>query len=292
MKNRDTLDLVALEQLIEHVIAGGVNGIFLLGTTGEGPSLSQQLRADVIEHGCRIVADRVPIMVGVTDTSFVESVRLAELAADAGASAVVVAPPHYFPISQAELVGYVDEAAAVMPLPLLLYHIPSMTKVGFEPDTVRQLLDVPKVIGLKDSGRDMHALHLVRQFAADRPDFSILVGPEELLAEAVMLGAHGGMCGGANMFPKLYVELFQAAQSGDLARARPLHDIVMAVSSALYTVGSPTSSYFRGLKCAMSLLGLCDNVLAEPYAPFAGEEVEAIRQRLVALGTLTDGSRV
>jgi dihydrodipicolinate synthase/N-acetylneuraminate lyase len=288
LKNRDALDLPAFERLIEHVIAGGVHGVFLLGTTGEGPGLSHRLRAEVVEHGCRVVGGRVPVLVGVTDTSFVESVRLGERAADAGASAVVVAPPHYFPISQGELISYVDEVAAVMPLPVLLYHIPSMTKVGFEPDTVRQLMNVPKVIGLKDSGRDMHALHLVRQFAVDRPDFSILVGPEELLAEAVLLGAHGGMCGGANMFPKLYVELFQAAQAGDLARARPLHEIVMAVSSALYTVGPATSSYFRGIKCAMSLLGLCDNVLAEPYVPFAGDDLETIRQRLVALGTLTD----
>ena len=84
LKNRDALDLVAFERLIEHVIAGGVHGVFLLGTTGEGPGLSQRLRAEVVEHGCRIVAGRVPILVGVTDTSFVESVRLGEHGARRG----------------------------------------------------------------------------------------------------------------------------------------------------------------------------------------------------------------
>ena len=177
----------------------------------------------MVERGCRQVAGRVPVLVGVTDTSFAESDRLADLAGSNGAQAVVLAPPPYFAASQMELVGYVERFTLGVSLPTFVYHIPSLTKVAIEPETVRRLLDIPRVAGLKDSGRDMHYLHAVRLIAAERHDFSVLVGPEELLAEAVLLGAHGGMCGGANMAPRLYVDLYHAARAGDLPRLRELH---------------------------------------------------------------------
>ena len=108
LSDRDRLDLPGLERLIEHVLAGGVHGLFLLGTTGEAPGLSHRLRCELIERACAQVAGRVPVLVGVSDTAFVESVELAEHAADAVAHAVVLAPPYYFPAGQAELAGYVD----------------------------------------------------------------------------------------------------------------------------------------------------------------------------------------
>src|SRR3954454_12977845 len=92
LRDRDELDHAGLERLVEHVLAGGVHGLFLLGTTGEAPGLSHRLRCELVERTCAQVADRVPLLVGVTDTSFVESVEMAEHAADAGASAAVLAP--------------------------------------------------------------------------------------------------------------------------------------------------------------------------------------------------------
>jgi 4-hydroxy-tetrahydrodipicolinate synthase len=227
-------------------------------------------------------------MVGVTDPSFVDALALAGRAADVGADAVVIAPPYYLPLAQPELAAYVERFAAASPLPVLLYHIPSLTGVGFEPATVRRLLDVPKVIGLKDSGRDMTYQHTVRAIVAARPDFSLLVGPEELLGEAVLLGAHGGMCGGANMAPRLYVDLYLAARAGDLARVRELHNRVMSISEAIYSVGSSGSSYLLGLKCALAHLGLCDDLPAEPYARFPPDKRETVRQRLRQVGLLNE----
>lgn len=287
LTDRDTLDVPAFERLIEHVLAGGVHGLFLLGTTGEGPSLSWRLKAEVVDRGCRAVAGRVPVMAGVTDPSFVDALRLAERSAAAGADAVVIAPPYYLPLDQNELAGYVERFAAASPLPVFLYHIPSLTTVGFAPDTIRRLLDTSQVIGLKDSGRDMTYQHTVRALLARRPDFSLLVGPEELLAEAVLLGAHGGMCGGANMAPGLYVDLYHTAKAGDLARCRELHARVIRISDAIYSVGGSGSSYFRGLKCALACLGLCGDVLAELYTPFGPAEREEIRKRLRAVGLLS-----
>ena len=95
LRNRDELDVAGLEKLIEHILAGGVSGLFILGTTGEGPSLSYRLRRELVERVCKQVKKRVPVLVGITDTAFVESVNLSHHSADAGASALVVAPPYY-----------------------------------------------------------------------------------------------------------------------------------------------------------------------------------------------------
>ena len=119
--DRDTLDVAGLERLIEHILAGGVHGLFILGTTGETPSLSHRLRHELIERVCAQVRGRVPVLVGITDTSFVESVELGRKAAQVGAQALVLAPPYYFPagsagaarISRASVAGI---AAAAVPV--------------------------------------------------------------------------------------------------------------------------------------------------------------------------------
>ena len=160
----------------------------------------------------------MPVLVGVTDTSFVESVNLAQMAADAGAAAVVLSAPYYFPAGQPELLEYVEDIASELPLPVFLYNMPSHTKLSFEPETIARALAIPNIVGLKDSSAQMIYFHKVRQLAAERPDFSLLVGPEELLGESVLSGAHGGVCGGANLFPRLYVDLYEAARDRQLDR--------------------------------------------------------------------------
>src|SRR5688572_18307479 len=107
LKDRDTLDVAGLENLIAHMLAGGVHGIFALGTTGEAPSLSYRLRREMVERTCKLVGGKVPVLVGITDTSFVESVELAKVAAGHGAKAVVLSAPYYFPVGQPELLEYV-----------------------------------------------------------------------------------------------------------------------------------------------------------------------------------------
>jgi len=129
--DRDTLDVPGLERLIEHILGGGVHGLFILGTTGEAPSLSYRLRHDLIDRVCRQVAGRVPVLVGITDTSFVESVNLAQRAAQAGAAAVVLSAPYYFPAGQPELWEYIEDIAGALPLPVFLYNMPSHTKLSF-----------------------------------------------------------------------------------------------------------------------------------------------------------------
>lgn len=127
--------------------------------------------------------------------------------------------PYYFPASQVELLEFVEHLAAEVPLPLLFYNAPTNTGHTFEPATVLRAAAIHNVIGLKDSGGNMTYFHSVVELLKGRPDFTLLVGPEELRGEAVLLGAHGGMCGGSNFCPQLYVRLYEAVVPGRWSRS-------------------------------------------------------------------------
>ena len=283
---RDELDVAGLERLIEHILAGGVSGLFILGTTGEGPSLGYRVRRELIERTCRYVRGRVPVLVGITDTAFVESVNVAQWSADAGADAVVLAPPYYLPEGQPELQEYLDHLLPELPLPLFLYNMPALTKVQYELETVRRAMDNPRIIGLKDSSGNMIYFHRVVSLLKQRPDWTLLIGPEEMLADAVFAGGHGGVNGGANLHPRLYVDLFLAARAGNASRTRELHAQVMRISENLYRIGRHSSAIIKGIKCALSLLDVCDDFMAEPFHRFRDPEREKVRQLLADLGLI------
>jgi dihydrodipicolinate synthase/N-acetylneuraminate lyase len=282
--DRDTLDVAGLERLVEHILAGGVHGLFILGTTGETPSLSHRLRHELIERVCAQVGVRAPVLVGITDTSFVESVELGCKAAQVGAQALVLAPPYYFPAGQPELLEYLGHLLPELPLPLFLYNTPNRPRPAFEPQTVRAAADMTGIAGLKDSSTNMIYFHHVQLILEDRPEFTLLMGPEQLLADSVLLGAHGGVCGGANLLPRLYVDLYEAARAKDLARVEPLHRMVMRVCSTIYSVGQYESSFLKGLKCALSCLGICSDFVAEPFHRFREPQRQIICRHLEELG--------
>jgi len=282
--DRDTLDVAGLERLIEHILAGGVHGLFVLGTTGEAPSLSYRRRYELIERVCGQVKGRVPVLVGITDTSFVESVNIARKARDAGAQAVVLAPPYYFPAGQSELLEYLKHLTPELPLPVFLYNMPSYTKLVYEPDTIRAAADFPGIAGIKDSSGNMIYFRRLQSLLKDHPDFSLLIGREELLAEAVLFGGHGCVCGGANLIPELYVELYNAACSKDLPKVESLHKKVMQLSTTIYNVGRYESSFLKGLKCALSCVGICSDFMAEPFHRFRRAEHDRIKQYVKELG--------
>ena len=283
LRGRDELDLAGLERLIEHILTGGVSGLFVLGTTGEGPSLSYHLRRELVQRTCQQVRGRVPVLVGITDTAFVESLSLARHAAAAGADALVLAPPFYFSEGQPELQEYLDHLVAELPLPLFLYNAPANTKVKYELGALRRAMDRPQVIGLKDSSKDMGYFQEAVGLLKHRPDWSLLIGPEELLADAMLAGGHGGVPGGANLFPKLYVQLCEATRNGDVPRSRQLHAQVMRISNSLYQIGRHPSAVIKGIKCALACLGICDDFMAEPFHRFRAEERAQVQRCLPEL---------
>lgn len=281
--DRSTLDEAGLERLVEHVISGGVNGIFILGTTGEAPSLAPLLKHDLVRRVCSIAAKRVPVLVGISETAFTESIAIAETAHNSGADALVLAPPYYFPAGQPELLDYLGSLVPLLPLPLFLYNMPFRPQPVFEPDTIRQALTIPGIVGLKDSSGDMIYFHKVRSIFKEMPESSLFVGPEQLLAESVLMGAHGGVCGGANLFPKLYVDLYRAASNGELQRSIELHDMVMEVCATIYEVGSYASSGIKGIKCALACLGICNDFMADPFSRFRERERKLISDEVARL---------
>jgi 4-hydroxy-tetrahydrodipicolinate synthase len=284
--DRSRLDREGLERLIEHILAGAVSGLFILGTTGEAPGLSHVLRRDLVNSACALVRKRVPVLVGITDTCFAESVELAAIARQAGASAVVASAPYYFKLSQTELLGYVNRLAAELPLPLFLYNMPALTKLSFAPETVARVAELDGVVGFKDSSEDMAYFEQVCRLLRGKQDFSLFMGPETLLVPALQLGAHGGVCGGANICPGLFVDLYRAAVAGDNVEVARLHGLVTALGDQIYHVSESESGYFRGLKCALSWLGICGGTLAEPYESFESADSARVRQALVKLGLL------
>ena len=284
LKDNETLDVESLERLIDHLISGGVHGLFILGTTGEEQSLSYQMRQEMIVQSARINHGRLPLLVCISDTSIVESIRLARVAADNGADGVVSAPPYYFATGQPELAQYYEELVPQLPLPVFLYNMPSHVKVSFAPDTVCRIAQNPRVVGFKDSSANAVYFQSVLYKMRQRPDFSMLVGPEEMTGESVLLGADGGINGGANMFPELYVALYEAAARRDVNRVLHLQQLIMQISTSIYTVGKHGSSYLKGLKCALSLLGIiADDFVASPFYKFNAPERQKIREALDAL---------
>jgi 4-hydroxy-tetrahydrodipicolinate synthase len=279
LTGRDALDVAGLERLIEHILAGGVHGLFILGTSGEAPSLSYRLRREVIDRTCCQVRGRIPVLVGITDTAFVETVHMAHRAAEAGASAVVLSAPYYFPAGQPELRDYLRNLLPQIPLPLLLYNMPQMTKVSFEPETIRAAMDLPGIVGLKDSSGDLAYFREVRELTRQRPDWSLLMGPEHLLVAAIQAGGDGGVSGGANLFPRLFVELYEVAVAGCTPRVTELQQRLLSLGR-IYTVGRHASAVIKGLKCSLSVLGICEDVMAEPFQHFLPPERRRIESIL------------
>ena len=286
LKADGSLDVAGTERLVEHILAGGVHGLFLLGTTGEAPDLPYEVRRELVERVCRQVNGRVPVLVGITDTVFSESLKLAEFAKSCGAAALVAAPPYYFAAGQPELIAYYTQLADMVPLPLYLYNMPSQVKVMIEVKTVVELAKHPNIVGLKDSSGNIGYFNACRYQLKDRKNFAILMGPEEAMGEVVLMGASGGVAGGANIFPKTFVDIYNAAVAKDVDRVRGLQDRIMRVSSLIYGVGHHNSSFVKGVKCALSLMGICSDTLAAPREPFNETDRELIRQRLVELGAL------
>lgn len=271
------IDRAALARLIDHVIAGGVSGLFVLGTTGEGPSLAQQQRRDVVAMACDLTAGRVPVLVGISDTSLEDALSLASHAEICGASAVVAPPPYYFPMTQADLGRYFVDLAERSALPLVLYNMPACVRTKIEPETLEFCTQSARILGVKDSSGDMVAFRRMLEVRTLRPDWKFLVGPEHLLGEATLAGGDGGVSGGANLEPALFVAAYEAAKRRDLEETarltRKIEDL-----GRIYKVGHDFMAVARGLKGALEIVGLCGRQMAPPFRGCDEGEMQAIGQ--------------
>ena len=206
------LDKKGTKNMVNHLLKGGVDGIFLLGTTGEAPHLSYAIREELVKTVCRLVRGRVPVLVGITETDLDDAVAFASKCKAYGAAAVVAAPPYYFKLTQAECVAWFTEMADCLPLPLVVYDMPAHTDTVIEPATIAKLAAHPNIIAMKDSSSIIALFNKFRIALEPFADkFSLFMGPDEAMGEAVLLGADGGVCTGANLWPAQFKAMYLAA---------------------------------------------------------------------------------
>lgn len=273
--NDNELDEEGLERLINWILKSGVHGIFLLGTTGEGTSLSYKSRELFIRLACSIIDKKVPVMVSITDTSFKGSIEVAHICKDAGADSLVVAPPYYFPITNIEMQRYLDDLVSELPLPFLLYNMPSHTKLHMSVDTVKHAKDLG-AIGIKDSSGDMlYIIDLISKFK-NSDNFSIITGTELFIPETILHGGDGAIAGGANMFPQLFVEYYNASLEKNFTKIELLRQIVKDIYITIYNTGNSSSRYLISTKCALSVMGICNDYVAHPIRQFDKSDKDLI----------------
>lgn len=279
LKSNDELDRQGVEKLIEHIIGGGVHGLFLLGTNGEGPSLSQRIKKEFLKLSCEIINGRVPVLVGITDSSFSGALEIAEYSKTVGVDSVVVAPPFYFPATEEEMINYVEKLAAVTPLPFVLYNMPVHTKINLSIATISRAKELG-CIGIKDSSGDMANLYMLIEAFKEDPNFAVFAGTELYLPDAVMGGAHGAVAGGANVFPKLFVDLYNAAIKKDFEKITKLRDQIIWLCNTMYVVSPSAARITLSFKTALSILGICSDEMALPLIKLNESEREKIASYL------------
>jgi len=280
LSDRFDLDREAMERTIEHMVSAGVNGIFLLGSTGEWASLPEALRKEVVRHGTKAAGGRLPVLVNITDTSLHEVKKRAGEAADAGADLAVVAPPFYYAMTRRELESFFELAVEASPLPVLLYNAPQYTRNTIATETILSLSNHDRIVGIKDSSGNIDSLN---RWIHALPDngFSILIGPELLLSKCLSMGCQGGVCGGANLFPGLYCNLFTAYSRGEPELLEQLHMKIRRIHEELYSGSDSALSHVMGLKYLMSRRGLCHPRMAMPvYEPLSPGRKKVMDQLL------------
>lgn len=283
----DKLDVASTKKMVRHLLDGGVDGIFLLGTTGEGPHLPYAVRERLVKVVCATVKDKVPVLVGITETDIEDALAFAAKCKRLGASGIVAAPPYYFKLTQRECVSWFREMADRLPLPLVIYDMPAHTDTVIEPATIAELAQHPNIVAMKDSSSIIALFNKFR--VALKPytwRFSLFMGPDEAMGEAVLLGANGGVCTGANLWPLTFKKMLNAAISGDVAEVKRLQDITTTSSYLLYGLGEGQIGFLKGVKAALSEMGLIRNVMSAPFIPFKGEELKPVRAALAKLRKL------
>jgi dihydrodipicolinate synthase/N-acetylneuraminate lyase len=276
------VDHGALSRLVERLTSRGVTGVSPLGSTGEGYSLGLEQRLAVVDTVARSVPPGMPVIPGVFAHNHEQAVAEIAAYADHGGTAVLVAPPGYYPLSAAEQEAYFSRLADAAALPLVLYNIPVFTKVQIAPAVAAALAAHPRVAGLKDSGRDLgYATALLDAVTAAgaAADFSVLTGTDSLLVPYMLAGARGTICANANVVPELVVAVYDAVRAGTLDEALRLEARLRAVQAA-FGSGAPPAAY----KAAVAAAGVGEPWLVPPRLPLTEAETARLLDRLAALG--------
>ncbi|MFP3903069.1 MAG: 4-hydroxy-tetrahydrodipicolinate synthase [Armatimonadota bacterium] len=265
----ETPNTEAIPILVEHLINGGVHGLFAVGTHGEAYALNTEERGRVTRAFVQAAAGRVPVMAGIgapTTRQVLENLRLVE---EAGADAVSVVTPYYISPAQDELYEHFRVIAGASSIPVALYNLPGRTHVAIEPATMARLAEIDQIVGVKDSSGDLN--NTIDYLRLTPDDFAVMNGNDGLIFASILAGGSGAVSAGANIIPEIIVGIYENIQNGTIEEARDLQmkTILLRRCFSLSTVPDP-------IKEAARLIGLPVGPTARPCGPMSPQARESL----------------
>ena len=271
------LDLARFKSLIDWHIAEGTDGIVVVGTTGESPTVDFDEQKDLFRIAVEHAKGRIPIIAGTGANSTAEAIELSASAKQSGVTASLSVAPYYNRPTQDGMYQHFRKIAETVDLPLILYNVPSRTVADISNDTVLRLAQVPGIIGIKDATASMErCTDLIKR--APR-NFAIYSGDDAAALPLILLGGHGVISVTANVAPRMMHEMCAAALVGDVKTARELNLRLIGLHQKLFVETSPAP-----VKWAMSQMGLIEGGLRLPMVPLTERSYDVVREALAEAG--------
>lgn len=262
MQEDGSLDLAAFRALIDFHVEQGTDGIVVVGTTGESPTVDVEEHELLIAEAVRHAAGRIPVIAGTGANSTTEAIELAAFSKRAGADASLSVVPYYNKPTQEGLYLHFKAIAEAVDMPHILYNVPGRTAADMSNDTVLRLAQIPNIVGIKDATGNIERGSDLLQRAPK--DFAIYSGDDASTLALLLLGAHGTISVTANVAPRLMHEMCVAAQNDHVATAREINYRLLALHRRLFVEANPIP-----VKWAVARMGKIRNVLRLPLTPLS-----------------------
>jgi 4-hydroxy-tetrahydrodipicolinate synthase len=282
------VDVASLDRLVEHVLSAGVDGVFVLGSTGEGSGLTDAQRRQVVGAAVESVGGRVPVLAGVLEPSTARVVATATEFRDLGVDAIVATAPFYFSATDPETEQHFRTVRERVGLPLVAYDIPVRVHVKLPLDVLVSLASEGVITAVKDSSGDEPLMRALIDATSHIDGFTVLTGSELLARTQLSFGVHGNVPGLGNVDPAGFVRLFRATTSGDEQAADREQARIAELATLEAAARQPGSqSAIAAFKAALVLLGVIDSpTMTPPTSALAGEEVATVHRLLAQAGLL------
>ena len=279
------LDLAAFRKLIDWHVAEGTDGIVVVGTTGESPTVDFDEHKELIRVAVDHAKGRIPIVAGTGGNSTAEAIELTESAKKAGATACLSVVPYYNKPAQEGLYRHFRKVAETVDLPMIVYNVPGRTVADLHNDTTLRLAQVPGIIGIKDATANIErGTDLLKRLPRN---FAVYSGDDATALALILLGGHGTISVTANVAPRLMHEMCAAALVGDVKKAREINLRLLALHQRLFVEANPIP-----VKWALAQMGRIEAGLRLPMTPLAERFHDAVREALAEAGIATGGLRV
>jgi 4-hydroxy-tetrahydrodipicolinate synthase len=272
----DALDEAALRRLVDEQIAAGVDGLVPVGTTGESPTLTFEEHIRVIKVVVEAAKKRVPVIAGTGANSTREAIELSKAAREVGADGMLQVTPYYNRPGQEHLYRHFKAIVEAVPLPTILYNVPSRTGCDLLPETIARLCELPQIVAVKEAtGSALRAMQVIARMG-DR--LTVLSGDDAVAFPLFALGARGVISVVSNVAPADMSAMWDAAAAGNWQRARDLHYKLLPLSEGLFVEVNPIP-----VKAALAMMGRIADELRPPLYPLAGGHREKLRAALADL---------